>query len=202
MESKERHLIKQYLILFMFFLFIGGCAQKISTVDYIYPDWKSRLEQQAQWQVQGKMAFISTEQRQSANLNWQHDEQYSDMVLTSFIGTRILSLKQNAQGAELEYDDNVYTDRDASMLLYRLTGFSIPLDNAEKWLKGTVENDQASYDEQGRLKSLIWQANNGQQWQITYSDYIKQDGYWLPVKLSLKNNKIRIKIQLNDWQLN
>ncbi|MEM6510153.1 MAG: lipoprotein insertase outer membrane protein LolB, partial [Pseudomonadota bacterium] len=36
----------------------------------------------------------------------------------------------------------------------------------------------------------------------TYSDYIKQDGYWLPVKLSLKNNKIRIKIQLNDWQLN
>ncbi|WP_249328019.1 lipoprotein insertase outer membrane protein LolB [Pseudoalteromonas sp. S4488] len=186
----------------MFFLFIGGCAQKISTVDYIYPDWKSRLEQQAQWQVQGKMAFISTEQRQSANLNWQHDEQYSDMVLTSFIGTRILSLKQNAQGAELEYDDNVYTDRDASMLLYRLTGFSIPLDNAAKWLKGTVENDQASYDEQGRLKSLIWQANNGQQWQITYSDYIKQDGYWLPVKLSLKNNKIRIKIQLNDWQLN
>ena len=70
MESKERHLIKQYLILFMFFLFIGGCAQKISTVYYIYPDWKSRLEKQDQWQVQGKMAFISTETRKNTKLNW------------------------------------------------------------------------------------------------------------------------------------
>lgn len=201
MESKERHLIKQYLILFIFFLFISGCAQKISTVDYIYPDWKTRLDQQTQWQVQGKMAFISTEQRQSANLNWQHDERNSDMVLTSFIGTRILSLQQNPQGAVLEYDGNTYTDQDASRLLYRLTGFSIPLDNAAKWLKGTAQNEQASFDEQGRLKTLLWQAENGQQWHITYANYRKQDGYWLPEKLTLKNQHIRIKIQLNDWQL-
>ncbi len=202
MESKEPHLIKQYLILFMFFLFISGCAQKITTVDYIYPDWKNRLAHQAQWQVQGKIAFISTEQRQSANLNWQHDERHSEMLLTSFIGTRILSLKQNAQGAELEYDGDTYADRDAGKLLYRLTGYSIPLDNAARWLKGTAVSELASFDQQGRLKNLIWHTENGQQWQISYADYIKQDGYWLPAKLTLKNPKIRLKIQLNDWQFN
>ncbi len=202
MESKERHLIKQYLILFMFFLFISGCAQKTSTIDYVYPDWKTRLDHHAKWQVQGKIAFISSEQRQSANVNWQHDELHSDMILTSFIGTRILSLKQNTYGAEIEYDGDVYTDRDASLLLYRLTGFTIPLDNAATWLKGTANNEHTQFDELNRLTSLIWHAENGQQWQITYSHYIKQEGYWLPTKLSLKNPQIRIKIQLNDWQFN
>ena len=49
MESKERHLIRLYLILFMFFLFLGGCAQRIDPHTALYDDWKTTLAAQKMW---------------------------------------------------------------------------------------------------------------------------------------------------------
>ena len=60
MESKEQHLIRQYLILFMFFLFLGGCAHQIDTKTTLYDDWKPRLAAQKTWQVEGKRGFQSS----------------------------------------------------------------------------------------------------------------------------------------------
>ena len=45
MESKERHLIKQYLILFIFFIYQRLCA-KFQRLITFTTDWKTRLEQQ------------------------------------------------------------------------------------------------------------------------------------------------------------
>ena len=202
MESKELHLIRLYLILFMFFLFLSGCAQQIRPQTPIYDDWKPQLSQQLNWQVEGKLAFISPEDRQSANLNWQQDETVNQLILTSFIGTRILALTQTRNGAELEYDGDVYDDINASRLLARLTGFSIPMDNADDWLKGTVDDPSLQVDELGRAKNVTWQAANGEKWQINYGDYQQYAGFWLPKKLTLKHRAIKIKIQLYEWHFN
>ena len=83
MESKEQHLIRHYLILFTLFLFLAGCAHQIDTKTTLYDDWKPRLAAQKTWQAQGKLAFISPDERQSANLNWQQD----DIVISSTAST-------------------------------------------------------------------------------------------------------------------
>lgn len=200
MESKEQHLIRQYLILFMFFLFLGGCAHQIDTKTTLYDDWKPRLAAQKIWQVEGKLAFISPEERQSANLNWQQTTNSNNLILTTFIGTRILSLKQTANGAELEFDGDEYFDTNAAELLKRLTGFTLPVDNADNWLKGTIDDQSLVVDELGRAKQVLWFDNTGKKWQIDYGTYIQNAGYWLPTKLTLKHQQIKIKIQLYDWQ--
>jgi len=202
MESKERHLIRLYLILLTFFLFLSGCAQQISPQTALYDDWKSQLSQQTNWQVEGKLAFISPDERQSANLNWQQQEQLNQLILTSFIGTRVLALTQNTNGAELEYDDHIYHDINASRLLARLTGFNIPMDSADNWLKGTVDDPSLQVDELGRAKNVTWHAPDGDQWQISYADYQQYAGFWLPKKLTLKHQDIKIKIQLYEWHFN
>ena len=200
MESKEQHLIRQYLILFMFFLFLGGCAHQIDTKTTLYDDWKPRLAAQKTWQVEGKLAFISPEERQSANLNWQQTTNSNNLILTTFIGTRILSLKQTANGAELEFDGEQYFDTNAAELLKRLTGFTLPVDNADNWLKGTIDDESLIVDELGRAKQVLWFDNTGKKWQINYGTYVQNAGYWLPTKLTLKHQQIKIKIQLYDWQ--
>ena len=200
MESKEQHLIRQYLILFMFFLFLGGCAHQIDTKTTLYDDWKPRLAAQKIWQVEGKLAFISPEERQSANLNWQQTTNSNNLILTTFIGTRILSLKQTANGAELEFDGEQYFDTNAAELLKRLTGFTLPVDNADNWLKGTIDDESLIVDELGRAKQVLWFDNTGKKWQIDYGAYVQNAGYWLPTKLTLKHQQIKIKIQLYDWQ--
>lgn len=200
MESKEQHLIRQYLILFMFFLLLGGCAHQIDTKTTLYDDWKPRLAAQETWQVEGKLAFISPEERQSANLNWQQTTNSNNLILTTFIGTRILSLKQTANGAELEFDGDEYFDTNAAELLKRLTGFTLPVDNADNWLKGTIDDQSLVVDELGRAKQVLWFDNAGKKWQIDYGTYVQNAGYWLPTKLTLKHQQIKIKIQLYDWQ--
>lgn len=202
MESKERHLIRLYLILLTFFLFLSGCAHRIDPQTQLYDDWKTKLTTQKTWQVEGKLAFISPDERQSANLNWQQNDDFNQLVLTTFIGTRVLALKQSGQGAELEYDDNIYHDINAAQLLNRLTGFNIPMDSADDWLKGTVTNESLQVDELGRAKTVEWQAENGQKWQISYTDYQQYAGFWLPKRLSLKHQNIKIKIQLYQWYFN
>ncbi len=202
MESKERHLIRQYLILFTFFLFLGGCTQQTNKITTTYDDWKPRLAAQKTWQVEGKLAFISPDERQSANLNWQQRENSNNLVLTTFIGTRILSLKQTEKGAELEFDGEEYFDTDAARLLKRLTGFTLPVNNADSWLKGTIDDQSLIVDQLGRAKQVLWFDNTGKKWQIDYSAYMQTEGYWVPTKLTLKHQSIRIKIQLYDWQFN
>ncbi|MBH0058265.1 outer membrane lipoprotein LolB [Pseudoalteromonas sp. SWXJZ94C] len=195
-------MIRQYLILFTFFLFLGGCTQQTNKITTTYDDWKPRLAAQKTWQVEGKLAFISPDERQSANLNWQQRENSNNLVLTTFIGTRILSLKQTEKGAELEFDGEEYFDTDAARLLKRLTGFTLPVNNADSWLKGTIDDQSLIVDQLGRAKQVLWFDNTGKKWQIDYSAYMQAEGYWVPTKLTLKHQSIRIKIQLYDWQFN
>lgn len=202
MESKEQHLIRQYFILLMFFLFLGGCAQQITSKTILYDNWKAHLADQKTWHVKGKLAFISPDERQSANLNWQQTKNNNNLVLTSFIGTRILQLRQTSEGAELEFDDDKYYDTNAAQLLKRLTGFTLPVNNAENWLKGTIDAQSLKVDELGRATQVLWFDDIGKKWQIEYASYIQSAGYWLPTKITLKHQKIKIKIQLYDWQFN
>ncbi len=202
MESKEQHLIRQYFILAMFFLFLAGCAQKRNLETTTYENWKTHLAEQSIWQVEGKLAFISPDERQSANLNWQQSQNNNNLVLTTFIGTRILSLKQTANTAELNYDGEQYFDTNATALLKRLTGFALPVNNADSWLKGTIDDQTLKVDQLGRAKSVLWFDSTGKQWQIEYASFVQKSGYWLPSRLTLTHQKIKIKIQLYDWQFN
>jgi outer membrane lipoprotein LolB len=202
MESKEQHLIRQYFILVMLFLFLSGCAQKRDLQTTTYTNWKAQLAEQKIWQVEGKLAFISPEERQSANLNWQQNENSNHLVLTTFIGTRILSLTQTANNAELNFDGEQYFDRNAAALLKRLTGFSFPVNNADSWLKGTIDDHTLTMDQLGRAKRVLWSDDSAKKWQIEYANYVLQHGFWLPTRLTLTHQNIKVKIQLYDWQFN
>lgn len=202
MESKEQHLTRQYLFLCILIILLAGCANKSNFKTGTYNNWKEKLAAQQTWQVKGKLAFISPKERQSANLTWQQSAIKNHLVLTTFIGTRILSLQQTINGAELTYNGQTYTDSNASALLYRLTGFTLPVNNADNWLKGTIADTTFNTDPFGRAQTVLWFDNNGKQWVIEYTDFIQQSGYWLPQKLNLSHQQIKIKIHLYDWQLN
>ncbi|CAH9067487.1 Outer-membrane lipoprotein LolB [Pseudoalteromonas holothuriae] len=200
MESKEHHLTRFHLILLMFFLFITGCAQKITPPQPQTSDWRASLKEQTSWQANGKLAFISDTQRQSANFNWQYNNNKQQLILTSFIGTRILSLTELAQHSELQHDGKTYVDADSQQLVKRLTGLDLPIAQAPTWLTGMVDNPNNQYDTQGRLSESTWIDQRGQLWQAQYQQFSLVDGMWLPTRMNLSHKTLRIKVQLNSWQ--
>lgn len=198
--------MRLYLILLMFFLFMSGCAQKISNKQELLSDWQAHLDKQARWKANGKLAFISKQSPPSVNFTWQNqgDSKSPDfkLKLTTIFGTQILALTQTKSSAQLDYDGVTYLDVDAQNLLNRLTNLSFPVNDAANWLKGRPQSLNIKYDEFDRIMLASIKDNQGENWQVTYNQYVKKNGVWLPTKLNLVNNNLKIKMQIHSWQFN
>ncbi|ASD67899.1 outer membrane lipoprotein LolB [Pseudoalteromonas piscicida] len=199
MESKERPLRQLHLILLIFLLILTGCAQQLPQQN-VAQDWQSTLKQQKNWQARGKLAFIAPDNRQSANFNWYLKEDKQNLILTSFVGTRIFELEELDTHSELTFEDNVHKGMDSSDLVKRLSGLSLPVNQAPQWLTGLVEAPASELDDLGRIRNAQWQSPSGRVWQITYQQYKMQDGMWLPSRMKLSSTNIEVKVLITSWQ--
>ncbi|PHI35675.1 outer membrane lipoprotein LolB [Pseudoalteromonas sp. GCY] len=199
MESKERPLRQLHLILLIFLLILTGCAQQLPQQN-VAQDWQSRLKQQKNWQARGKLAFIAPDNRQSTNFNWYLKEDKQNLILTSFVGTRIFELEELDTHSELTFEDNVHKGMDSSDLVKRLSGLSLPVNQAPQWLTGLIEAPASELDDLGRISNAQWQSPSGRVWQITYQQYKMQDGMWLPSRMKLSSTNIEVKVLITSWQ--
>ncbi len=197
MESKELSLKQFHLILLMFLLFLGGCAQRITAPDEHLQ--QNRPESYNNWRATGKLAFISPEERQSANFNWQYRAQKQTLTLNTFIGTQVLKLEEFDQHSELTLEDNTYTSADSSDLVYRLSGWQLPVSQAPQWLTGNIDAPGNQYNDKQQLTQATWQDEQGLRWQVAYQTYQRVNGLTLPTRLTLTHKDITIKIRISNW---
>lgn len=191
-----------HLILLMFLLFLSGCAQQISDNSVLKSKWQRDLHAQTDWQTQGKLAFIHPEKRQSANYHWMTRQQHTQLNLTSFIGTSILSMEKNADAVNVTVEGKQYQDTNAQNLIYRLTGFNLPFVNDDNWLKGLPNTPDYEVDHQGRVIQAKLTDENAGTWLVNYQQYKKHQGYWLPYSITLQQHDLKLKLKIFTWQFN
>jgi len=76
-------------------------------------------------------------------------------------------------------------------------GFDPPLQSLRYWILGVPEPGQPaqeSLDAQQRLSAL---QQDG--WQIQYTDYMSVGGEWLPSKLTLQRQGVRLRLVVDGW---
>lgn len=196
---------------FFIFLFssliLSGCATlDTSTTNVEWQTHQQRLNSISQYQANGKLGYISPQQRQSLNFQWKHSPDFSQLRLTTFIGQTALNLKITPSGASVEtYEDETYTSHDAQSLIYRLTGLTLPVEQLNNWFLGSpIDADTYRLNDTNTLASLTKQVN-GQIWQLDYLNYqdIQYQGSALPLpqKLKLKQGDISINIVISKWNL-
>ncbi len=146
------------------------------------------------------MAFISTQKRQSANFVW--DQQGSDysLDLNTFIGTNVLRLNNTGAGVELEVYGEHYQGDDAQHLVYQLTGWLLPLSQPQAWLLGKREAG-SQVDKLNRVVSNTWVSPDNRQWRIRYDEYRAEYGIWLPTRITLEHDSLKVKLMINQWQI-
>ncbi|WP_105265613.1 lipoprotein insertase outer membrane protein LolB [Pseudoalteromonas sp. T1lg76] len=188
------------LILLVFFLFITGCAQQIPKSTTPDDNWRQQLATISHFSAEGKMAFISPQKRQSANFVWQQQNKDYELDLNTFIGTNVLRLQKQGEQVHLEVDDEHYQDQNAQQLVYRLSGWLLPLAEPQSWLLGQLESD-AELDELERVRSAHWLSPDQRRWQIRYEEYEAINGVWLPTRITLVHESLRVKLLINQWQV-
>ena len=193
-----------FAFLFAILLFLNGCATYQGPTENVNTNaLQQNLTTFDSWQLRGRLAFKSEDEKFSANLNWDQQKSVYRVKLTTFIGTSLLEMQGGPGFAQIHADDQEFEDTDAERLIRRITGWNIPIDKLPLWIKGQVnKGDKAEFDEQGLVKSLTTKCLFCDRWQINFERYKQLDQIWLPHQVTLINQDVpenQIKIRINKW---
>lgn len=184
-----------------------GCAQQPSNPTNVkWEQHQQRLATLDHYSASGKLGFISPEERRSMTFYWQQDGDNTQLRLTSVFGQTLLKLTMTPEQTQIDtYEGEHYQSVNGEQLLYQLTGLIIPLKQLPNWLKGAAnQGDKYTLLETNTLASQSSQIAN-QLWQINYQRYsdIKDNDVTLPLPslLQLKQQDIKINLQISQWNL-
>lgn len=197
---------------------VAGCATapSLPPVENPAATWQARqteLRPITAWKIQGRLAMRTAEEGWQASLNWVREGERHRIDLTGPLGRGHLRLTRDDHGAELrDADQHVWRAENLEQLLYRTTGWHVPLDGLNYWVLGLpLPNTVASQelDPQGRLKML---AQSG--WDIRFLEYTRYGSLDLPSKLFIKrqgrgtntnsagDDTIEVRLVIERWALN
>lgn len=194
-------------------LALGGCSTPATRPVPADPAaaWQQRQLAMADigdWQLRARIALQAGESGGQADLLWSAQPSADDLRLVGAWGRGLVRLQFNAQGATLIDDNGVrHHGVDAADLLYRVTGWIIPVSSLHAWMVGIpVDGRQATLvqlDDYGRLKIL---EENG--WRIEYDEYSDFGGRELPKRIQLSQTRtlngdarITVRLVVTAWQV-
>ncbi|MGB1262958.1 MAG: lipoprotein insertase outer membrane protein LolB [Cognaticolwellia sp.] len=164
-----------------------------------------QMSQLSQWSLAGKIAFINSQERQSATLNWQKNDvdNTESLNLSTVFGIKVLELNRAQDSFSLEVDDQSYHTQDLDQLIYQLTGLNLPTRAMSHWLKGLafLPSDEIIYNQTTQLPALLTSQYNNKTWQIKYSKYHHIGQYQLAKQFAIVQDDLRIKIVIHSWKI-
>ena len=163
---------------------------------------KAHLESIAeikQFTIKGRIGVQAEGKGFSGGLTWSHLINGDEIALYSPLGGQVASIKRTADEVTLvDAKGNGISAKDAETLTQATLGWRLPLTGLADWSLGRPSSSevQASiWDEQGRLSTL-----KQDDWQIQYQNYTEQHGYFLPSKVTLRNDKVYLKLLIENWE--
>lgn len=196
------HFIRTPLTLLIFTLFLSACSTTPPSPQQS-TDWdkhQAKLEQITHYQVTGKIGYKGPTQRHSLNFQWIQKPEYSQLLLTSFLGQTVMKLTMTDQITTIETGDGQKFDgQDPGRLMYGLSGINMPVRYLQDWIKGlpTAAND-VQLNELNTVEYLTKQIGQTN-WHLRYNTYIENGDLLLPRSMTLTQQDTTIKIIASNW---
>lgn len=204
-------IIQRLITIIILAVFLHGCSllpEKTSTVvsklnknNYSIDARNHQLNTLNNWTIKGKIAFINQQNRDSANLYWHKVGNEQQLKLTTYLGIQVLKIKSKDNQHIIEINGQSYHGNDLESLIYQLTGYTLPVSMLENWLKGVTSSayDNIEFAKVSQLPVSMNSLHQGHVWQILYQRYREFDGIPLATKLTIKQQDLILKIQINQW---
>ncbi len=163
--------------------------------------WETRrpqLQARDQFELKGRVAVATGSDGFNARLRWTQSGKQTHMSLDGPLGAGGVQVTSDGSGVSIvtSRGDRLNSDAARAELTNRL-GFDPPIDSLRYWVLGVPEPGhpaQETLDQQQRLAAL---EQDG--WQVLYTDYMSVGGEWLPSKLTLQRQGIRVRLVVDGW---
>lgn len=195
----------RYWLVLILLLSLAGCATV--PVQAPEPGTVGSLEQHAAalaelaaWQMNGRAAISTSDQAGTVAMSWRQEGESYSVELRAPWGAGTVLLDGGPQGVMLRTSKGVQEFASAPReLLWRHTGFDLPIEALQCWLLGLPEPGGAAefdVDERGLLTGL---RQHG--WRIRYLNYGEFDGLALPTRLYLTGEAGEVRVAVQGWSL-
>ena len=199
-----RHL--RHLIAFGLIALLAGCAgfgARESVEGHgspaLWSEHKQQLTQLDGWQINGKVGIRAPKDSGSATLFWLQRQDYYDIRLSGPLGRGAARLTGRPGKVSLEVaNQGRYEAPSPDALLEEQLGWKLPVANLAWWVRGLPAPDSKSrltLDGDSRLANL---EQDG--WQVEYTTYTEQNGYWLPERIKLHGTDLDVTLVIKAWQ--
>lgn len=184
---------------------LAGCvtqpAVKPSSNVALLTQHLATLAQLDHYTLKGRLGVNANGKGFSGGITWQHQPSTDTIELFTPLGSKAAAIKKTPTEVALTTSDNKVMKADnAEALTEKTLGWRLPLAGLSDWALGKPTKspiESSTWDEQGRLLTLTQDG-----WQIAYEHYSTQAGTSLPGKVTLKNNRLNLKLLIEQWQLN
>ncbi len=163
--------------------------------------WDSRrpeLQGREHFDLKGRVAVAAGSDGFNARLLWKQTGTRSTVALDGPLGAGGVQITSDGSSLAVVTSRGDHLDNDAarSELATRL-GFDPPLASLRYWVLGVPDPGspaKETLDGQQRLASLLQDG-----WQIDYSAYTSVSGEWLPSRVTLQREGVRVRLIVDGW---
>ena len=131
----------------------------------------------------GRLAVRQGETRHHVNVDWRHDTQRDEILLTTPLGQGIAEIVRDAVGAHLTLaDKRSFVAADWSALSRQVFGFALPLNASARWLLGDLGKEGTT-----------------EGWRVTVIEREGAAAEALPTVIELERDDITVRLKIDEW---
>jgi outer membrane lipoprotein LolB len=180
---------------------LASCRTAAPVHEVPASSWESRrpqLQARDKFELKGRVAVAAGGEGFNARLRWTQEGRETHMSLDGPLGAGGVQVTSDGSAVSIVTSKGDRLDNAAARTeLTNRLGFDPPLDSLRYWILGVPQPGHAaqeSLDAQQRLATL---EQDG--WQIRYTDYMSVRGEWLPSKLTLQRQGVRLRVVVDGW---
>jgi outer membrane lipoprotein LolB len=186
---------------------LAGCATQRPAI----PDQaesaavrQERLLELGQWEARGRVAIRSADTGGQGSLQWLQTGSVARIRLSGPFGAGAYEinwmpgqLTVTSRGAEKALE---YVGPDAAeRFLAEQLGWSFPVTSIRYWLLGLADPAASAVEQPDAWGRLLELRQSG--WVVRYEDYAQNAATWLPHKLVIEREELRLRVVIDKWLL-
>ena len=178
------------------------------TTEWDDPLWQKHyqaLKPIQQFSLKGRIGISNPNDSFTSNFRWQQNA-YKDFQFRMYgaLGNTYVLMNSKPNWTTIETaDDRFLEGPDATILIAKTMGWSLPLNYLSNWIKGVpigVGKDQIKINQDGTLQSLSYQSQE-RTFDVSFERYGEFDSRVLPTKIRILEGDNKLLLSIRDWIL-
>jgi outer membrane lipoprotein LolB len=176
-------------------LLLTACSTvSVTPVETYSKTTRNKVYTLRQWSLEGRLALSTGKDSWSATMAWQHEPELERIKLSGPLGQGATLIRLSKEGVVIDRGgNNVQTSTNPEQFITQQLGMAVPIRSLRYWIVGMPEPNLAVFETEDGFKQG--------QWLVKYKEMQAVGSQLLPRKMTVINDQIRLKVMIDQWNL-